>query len=154
MEEAWVTRFGAEDSVHLQDFPETPKGWADDALVTKWNRLRNLRRVVTGALEIARRDKVIGASLEASPTLYVESAEDMALFAGLDLAEIAITSNARLVQATAPPDSFRLSDVPGAGVVFAHAEGEKCARCWMVLPEVGAVSAHPDLCRRCSEAVA
>jgi isoleucyl-tRNA synthetase len=154
MEEAWVTRYGAEDSVHLQVFPETPTAWADKALLAKWTRIRNLRRVVTGALEIARRDKVIGASLEAAPTLYVESAEDATLLAGLDLAEIAITSGAKLVQAPAPAGAFRLPDVAGAGVVFAHAEGEKCARCWMVLPEVGESSAHPDLCRRCSDAVA
>ena len=58
--------------------------------------MRALRRVVTGALEIARRDKVIGASLEAAPTLYVESADDAALFEDVDLAEIAITSAARI----------------------------------------------------------
>src|SRR5690348_17056624 len=72
MEEAWLARFpGENESVHLQVFPETPKGWADAALVEKWTRIRTLRRVVTGALEIKRRDKVIGASLEARPVLYV-----------------------------------------------------------------------------------
>jgi isoleucyl-tRNA synthetase len=139
--------------VHLQLFPETPKAWSDEALLAKWGRMRNLRRVVTGALEIARRDKVIGASLEAAPVLFVESRIDADLFRDLDLAEIAITSAARVETGKIPEDAFRLPDVPGGGVTFAHATGEKCARCWMVLPEVGSVASHPELCRRCSEAV-
>ena len=153
MEEAWTTRFGPEDSVHLHRFPEAPGEWKNDALLDKWQRVRTLRRVVTGALEIARRDKIIGASLEAAPTLYVEDATDAALLDEATLAEIAITSDAKIVRGAAPADAFRLSDVPGVGVVFAHAQGEKCARCWMILPEVGTHAAHPDLCNRCTEAV-
>ena len=122
-------------------------------MLTKWELIRSLRRVVTGALEIARRDKVIGASLEAAPTLYVEDEADARLFDDEGLAEIAITSGATIVKGPAPPDAFRLADVPGVGVVFAHAQGMKCARCWMILPEVGTNPKHDDLCNRCAEAV-
>jgi isoleucyl-tRNA synthetase len=153
MEEAWVTRFGPESSVHLETFPDLPAEWADDALVERWQRIRALRRVVTGALEVARRDKVIGASLEAAPVLHVESAADAALLKTLSLAELAITSDARVDMGTAPAEAFRLPDVPGAAAVFVRAEGEKCGRCWMVLPEVGHVEGHDDLCHRCAEAV-
>jgi len=153
MEEAWTTRYGMEKSVHLEVFPKTPEDWTNEILLEKWNRVRALRRVVTGALEIARRDKVIGASLEAAPTLYVEDEADAHLFDEEGLAEIAITSGAAIVRGSAPADAFRLPDVPGAGVVFAHAKGEKCARCWMILPEVGTNPAHADLCNRCAEAV-
>jgi isoleucyl-tRNA synthetase len=154
MEEAWLTRFpGEHESVHLQVFPRTPAGWRDNALTAKWNRIRTLRRVVTGALELKRKDKVIGASLEARPVLYVTDAKDAALFDGLDLGEIAITSNARVSTHEPPADAFRLADVAGAAVEFHHAEGDKCARCWMILPEVGSNAAHSDLCNRCSEAV-
>jgi isoleucyl-tRNA synthetase len=152
MEEAWTTRFGAGTSVHLELFPATPARWADAALLAKWQRVRALRRVVTGALEIARAAKTIGASLEAAPVLYVEDEADLCLFDEGLLAEIAITSAASLVRGKAPEEAFRLADVPGAGVVFAHAEGEKCARCWMLLPEVGK-GVDPHLCRRCTEAV-
>jgi isoleucyl-tRNA synthetase len=153
MEEAWLARFpGENESVHLQVFPETPKGWADAVLVEKWTRIRTLRRVVTGALEIKRRDKVIGASLEARPVLYVNDA-DAKLFGGLDLGEIAITSGGKVSTHSVPDDSFSLPDVAGAAVAFHHAEGDKCARCWMILPEVGSNAAHPDLCNRCSQAV-
>jgi isoleucyl-tRNA synthetase len=154
MEEAWLLRFpGENESVHLHTFPETPAAWTNDALIDKWNRIRTLRRVVTGALELKRRDKVIGASLEARPVLYVADAKDAAPFDGLDLGEIAITSGANVSTHEAPGDAFRLPDVPGAAAAFHHAEGDKCARCWMILPEVGSHPAHPDLCNRCSEAV-
>jgi len=153
MEEAWTTRHGMEKSVHLEIFPKTPEEWTNEALLAKWSRIRALRRVVTGALEIARRDKVIGASLEAAPTLYVQDEGDANLFDDSGLAEIAITSGAKIVKGEAPADAFRLPDVPGVAVVFAHARGTKCARCWMVLPEVGTNPAHDDLCNRCAEAV-
>ena len=154
MEEAWLYRFkGENESVHLHIFPQTPADWRNDALIEKWNRIRNLRRTVTGALEVARRDKVIGASLEAMPTLYVSDAADAKLFEGVNLGEIAITSNAHVSTIAPPADAFRLPDVEGAAVEFHHAQGNKCARCWMILPEVGTKAAHPDLCNRCADAV-
>jgi len=153
MEEAWLSRFPREnESVHLQVFPNIPPDWEDQGLLKKWNRLRTLRRVVTGALEISRRDKVIGASLEARPVLFVEE-NDAQLLSEIDLGEICITSGAKISTLPPPEDAFRLSDVPGTAVAFHHAEGEKCARCWMILPEVGTIEAHSDLCRRCSAAV-
>ncbi|HEY1630109.1 MAG TPA: class I tRNA ligase family protein, partial [Rhizomicrobium sp.] len=156
MEEAWLERFSGEEakeqqSVHLQTFPEVPENWHDEALVRKWARIRELRRVVTGALEIARRDKVIGASLEARPVLFV-TPEDAALLGGLDLGEIAITSDAKVATHEPPDDAFKLPDVIGAAAVFHHAEGDKCARCWRILPEVGH-NKNPDLCDRCSGAI-
>jgi isoleucyl-tRNA synthetase len=96
---------------------------------------------------------VIGASLEAAPTLFVQDARDATLFDDVSLAEIAITSVAFVEVGDGPADAFRLPEVPGAATVFQRAEGGKCARCWVILPEVGTVPAHPDLCRRCSAAV-
>jgi isoleucyl-tRNA synthetase len=154
MEEAWLLRFpGENESVHLHTFPETPKSWANAALVEKWNRIRAIRRVVTGALEIARRDKVIGASLEAAPTVFVSEDDDAKMLATIPLAEVAITSAAHVSTHEAPADAFRLPDVAGVGAVFHHAQGNKCARCWMILPEVGTNPKHDDLCNRCSAAI-
>jgi len=153
MEEAWTLRFGMSESVHLQRFPATPADWSNDVLLKKWSRLRDLRRVVTGALELKRAAKEIGASLEASPILHVEDKNDAALFDGVSLAEIAITSGASVVVGAAPTDAFRSPDVRGAGVVFALAKGKKCARCWMVREEVGSHADHPDLCNRCHDVV-
>ncbi len=152
MEEAWTQRF-PDTSVHLQLFPETPVNWAAPALIEKWNRIRTLRRVVTGALEVARRDKIIGASLEAAPILYLSEPADEAVLDGVNLAEIVITSAAHISTREPPADAFRLPDVPGVAATFHHAEGDKCARCWMILPEVGKIPDHPDLCHRCSQVV-
>ncbi len=151
-EEAWLCRHPDGDSVHLRPFPTVPAVWRDDALAAKWERVREVRRVVTGALEKARADKRIGSSLEAAPTLYLEGASGAA-YANIDWAEVCITSQVALVD-TAPPEAAEtLPDVPGAGVVFATSDGEKCARCWRVLPEVGEDPAHPELCHRCADAV-
>jgi isoleucyl-tRNA synthetase len=155
MEEVWRTRHNGEhDSVHLRLFPAVPVEWNDRALAEKWQRVRDLRRVVTGALEVARREKTIGASLEAAPTLHVADAKDADLLKNLDLAEIGITSAASISTALAPTGAFKLDDVAGAAVVFAKAPGTKCARCWRILPEVGKSAAHPHLCLRCESAVA
>jgi isoleucyl-tRNA synthetase len=154
MEEAWLLRFpGENESVHLHTFLDTPSEWQSPALIEKWNRIRTLRRVVTGALEIKRRDKVIGASLEAAPVLYVSDEADVAVLKGVDFAEIAITSAAYIATGEPPPDAFSLPDVPGVAAAFHHADGDKCARCWMILPEVGKNAAHTDLCNRCAAAV-
>ena len=153
-EEAWLHRTGDDqDSVHLRLFPEIPATWRDDGLAEKWETLRTLRRVVTGALELERAAKRIGSSLQARPVIYA-GADFVAALNGIDLAEIAITSDAVLVEGTAPEGAFTLPDVPGVGVVVEPAEGEKCERCWRVLPEVGTQPGHPDICGRCAEAVA
>jgi isoleucyl-tRNA synthetase len=75
------------------------------------------------------------------------------LFEAIDLAEIAITSAATISLAEPPTDAFRLPDLADVAVQFQPASGRKCARCWMILPEVGTVPGHDDLCRRCSAAV-
>ncbi len=154
MEEVWLTRHkGDDESVHLQTFPSVDSTWRNDALAEKWQRVREIRRVVTGALEIQRREKTIGSSLEAAPALYLSDARDKTLIADLDLAEIAITSAITVVDAEPPDSAFRLEEVPGIGVSFHLAEGKKCRRCWMILPDVGSVPQTPDLCGRCSQAV-
>jgi isoleucyl-tRNA synthetase len=152
-EEAWLTRHPGSDSVHLRVFPDVPTAWRDDALAKKWDQIRAVRRVVTGALELARADKRIGASLQAGPVLFTEPRYHEAL-KDLDLDEVCITSGLqRQPFGAQPPDHFALPDVPGVAVAFRAADGEKCERCWRVLPEVGKDKAHPSLCSRCSDAV-
>ena len=154
-EEAWLARHPAEaGSVHLTLFPETPAAWRDDALAAKWVRVREIRRVVTGALEIARAEKLIGASLQADPILYVHDPADRALLNDVDLAEIAITSDMTLSAEPPPAEAFSLPDVAGVGALINMATGEKCGRCWRVLDEVGNDPTHPELCVRCIDAVA
>ncbi|HAM48640.1 MAG TPA: isoleucine--tRNA ligase, partial [Alphaproteobacteria bacterium] len=112
-----------------------------------------VRRVVTGALELERREKRIGSSLEAAPRIHISDPDLAAAMAGVDLDEIAITSAAKLVTEPAPDAAFRLEEVAGVAVVPQRAEGRKCGRCWMVLPDIGSNRAHPDICGRCADAV-
>ncbi|MEX1204992.1 MAG: isoleucine--tRNA ligase [Dongiaceae bacterium] len=153
-EEAWLSRGGGpEDSVHLRLFPEVPAAWRDDALAARWEEVRALRRVVTGALEVARADKRIGSGLQAHPVLHA-AADRLAVLDGVDVAEIAITSDVTLVEGPPPAGAFTLPELPDVGVRIDLAEGEKCERCWRVLPEVGGRPDWPDLCQRCADAVA
>ena len=153
-EEVWLARHNAaEGSVHLETFPQIDDGWRNDELAQKWEKVRAVRRVVTGALELDRADKRIGSSLEAAPEVYVADNEMLRALEGVDLAEISITSAAKLIAKTPPQDAFILPDVPGVGVVPKRAEGRKCARSWRILPDVGADPDFPELSPRDAAAV-
>ena len=114
--------------------------------------MRDVRRVVTGALERERAEKRIGSSLQAHPEIFVD-AETATALEGIAFDEIAITSDATLATGPVPPGAFALPEIPGVGVVVRHAAGRKCERCWKVLPEVGTLPDHPDICGRCADAV-
>jgi isoleucyl-tRNA synthetase len=151
-EEIWLERFpGDESSIHLTDIPETPADWRDAELAAKWATVRQVRRVVTGALEVERTAKVIGSSLEAAPTVFV----------GADVAEVlktvafddtCITSDIEVSTEAAPDDAFTLDDTDGVFVVFDKADGDKCQRCWKILPDVGKHT-HAGVCQRCNTAL-
>ena len=153
MEEVWLERFPGEDSsVHLTDMPETPADWRDEPLAQKWSAIRRVRRVVTAALEIQRRDKVIGASLEAAPIVHVRDPEVLAHVKSVQFEDVCITSAIGVTGDPIPSTAFRMPETEGVGVVFEKAEGEKCQRCWKILPDVG-LHAHPGTCARCSAAL-
>ncbi len=133
-----------------------------------WNEFETLRDLVLGGLEQARQQKLIGSGLQAAVTVYLDEAalkddqnqlipqkpiieKALELF---NLAEVAIVSAAEVVWESAPAEAFRLADVPYAAVVVNLAKGDKCGRCWKVLPEVGSLPAYPDLCGRCADVVA
>jgi isoleucyl-tRNA synthetase len=153
-EEAWLARHGdvAGRSVHLETFADVPQDWLDPPLGERWAKLRDIRRVATGALELERAAKRIGSSLQAAVDLYVP-AESAALLRDVDLAELCITSAGNVTAAPPPSEAFTLSDVPDVGVVVREAPGAKCERCWRILPEVGGDAVHPDLCHRCADVV-
>ena len=152
-EEAWISRYPERaDSIHEQLFPEIPGAWRDDALAARWERIRRVRRVVTGALETERAAKRIGSSLQAAPTVHLP-ADLLALCREVPMADVCITSAIELTDAPAPAGAFRLDDVPEVAVVPAPAKGEKCERCWKVLPEV-AERPEGHVCPRCAAAVA
>src|ERR1700676_3201949 len=153
-EEAWrLYRPDAEPSVHLTLFPESFENFFDEELAAKWEVIRAVRRVVTGALEVERAAKHIGSSLEASPLVYVSDTKIFATLFDIDLAEVCITSNAMVTNDDASATAFRLNEVPGVAVVVEKAAGTKCARSWKILPTVGDDPEYPDVSPRDAKAL-
>ena len=149
-EEAWFARHAnGLGSVHLELFPAIPFAWNNPELAKKFEGLRGIRRVITGALEVARASKQIGSSLQATATVSLDS-KLLPFIEGVDLAETSITSGVEVKVGLPPKEAFTLEESPGVAVVVHLAEGDKCARCWKVLPEV---IAPLDLCNRCAEVV-
>ena len=154
MEEVWLERHeGNDSSVHLRTFPQVPKNWENAALSDKWGKIRKVRRVVTGALEIERKEKNIGSSLEAAPKVYIADTDLYVAQHDSDMAEICITSDIEIIQGEGPIEAFRLEDVPGVSVIFERAKGARCARSWRILPEVGSDPEYPDLSLRDADAM-
>ncbi|QFS82068.1 Isoleucine--tRNA ligase [Roseivivax sp. THAF40] len=160
MEEVWLERFPGDDSsVHLQDIPETPAAWRDDALAAKWRGIREVRRYVTGALETSRRDGLIGASLEAAPVVHLgtvashwpNAEKAKADLDSIDFADVCIVSEITVSEQRAQEKADGDWTAPVV-VEVDLAEGEKCQRCWKILPDVGTHS-HPATCARCDAAL-
>ncbi|MCX8996296.1 isoleucine--tRNA ligase [Rhizobiaceae bacterium BDR2-2] len=147
-EEAWLSRHPDAVSVHLEQFPAIPSEWLDPALAEKWEKIRKVRSVVTGALEIERKDKRIGSSLEAAPVVHVADKALLAALEGQDFAEICITSAIAVTGDEGPADAFRLAEVTGVSVEPKLAEGTKCARSWKITSDVGSDPEFPDVSAR------
>jgi isoleucyl-tRNA synthetase len=151
MEEAWLERYPDAESVHLEQFRQTPAEWKNEALAEKWKKVRQVRRVVTGALEIERAKKTIGSSLEAVPVVYMANTALEAAIGDVDMAEMAITSDLVISHESAPADAFRLDDVAGVAVVVKKAAERgltKCARSWRYTEDVGSDPEFPDVSAR------
>jgi isoleucyl-tRNA synthetase len=152
-EEAWMARYPDGGSVHLEVFPEISENFRDPELAEKWESLRKLRSVVTGALELARAAKEIGSSLEAAPVLYIEDEKWRAALEGVDFAEVCIVSDLTIEAGAAPEGAFRHADAPGAAVVVRRADGVKCARSWRYFDAATADPEFPDVTPRDAKAL-
>ncbi len=147
-EEAWLSRNPEAVSVHLEQFPAIPADWKNEALAEKWKAVRAIRSVVTGALEVERKDKRIGSSLEAAPTVHIADTGLKAALDGLDFSEICITSDIAIDAGEGSAEAFRLPEVPGVSVEPTLAEGTKCARSWRITKDVGSDPEYPDVSAR------
>ncbi|WP_173047785.1 isoleucine--tRNA ligase [Bosea sp. ANAM02] len=156
-EEAWLDRYpdqkADEGSVHLERFVQAQASWLDPELAERWSKIRRVRRVVTGALELERAAKRLGSSLEAAPQVFVADADLYAALSGADLAEISITSGIRVESGEGPAEAFRLADVPGVAVVPHRAAGIKCARSWKYFDPATADKAYPQVTPRDAKAL-
>jgi isoleucyl-tRNA synthetase len=153
-EEAWVARDPKAPSVHLEQFPTIPVAWLDEALADKWEKIRRLRQVVTGAIEIARANKEIGSSLEARPRVFIADTSLLSALESVDFAEVCITSDIAIEPlARAPQHAFRLPETTGVAVVVERAPGVKCARSWKYFDPATADPEFPDVTPRDAQAL-
>ncbi|MDE1153405.1 MAG: isoleucine--tRNA ligase [Micavibrio sp.] len=157
-EEAWLSYKGltladTTTSIHLSVMPAAPAEWQNAALAEKWEKVAAARAVVTGALEVKRAEKQIGASLEAAPEVFVADAALAETLKSVPFADVCITSGIALKSGAAPSGAFTLQGVDGVAVSFTKAEGQKCERCWKYTTDVGSDPAHAVLCARCAGVV-
>jgi isoleucyl-tRNA synthetase len=155
-EEVWELLPGTKkraSSVHLTLFPEVESRYLDEKLERRWDRLLEVRGEVSKALEMARKDKLIGNSLEAAVVLHAPSnllpflQENEAL-----LKDLFIVSQVNIVDAP-PAGAYSSKEVDGLNVLIRRAEGKKCERCWVYDPKTGENVEHPALCPRCHTAL-
>jgi len=151
-EEVWKyipTEKGKVESVHLSLFPEVKSEYVDDALEEQWEKIWEIRSVVTKALEEARKEKVIGLSLDAQVHLYLPEKVYQFLQAyQRDLKSIFIVSSVTLhlgAKGTKDEKEMRAE--------ILRADGDKCERCWNYDVSVGAHKERPTICQRCVEAI-
>ncbi len=154
-EEAWLAYKGVglddmNESIHLSEMPVAPKEWHDPALAEKWAKIAAARSVVTGALEIKRAEKQIGASLESAPAVHVADTGLASVLKSVNFADVCITSGIRINEGRLPEGGFTLAGVEGVSVVFGKAEGQKCERCWRYTNDVGSHPQFPGACARCA----
>ena len=139
-EEAWSVRRPDAGFNAARVFPDTPDAWRDAELWGRWKRIGRVLEVVTGALEVERREKRIGSALEAAPRVWIADPELLAAFDGVEAEDVFRTSGAELLAGEGPADAFRLPEVPGVAVEPVRAGGAKCRRSWKVKPEVTAAT--------------
>ncbi len=145
---------GKAGSVHLSQFPEINQAYLNDALDEKWGRLLKVRGEVAKALEIARKDKLLGHSLEAHVDIF--SDQDLHTFLNNNSGELVsffIVSSVSTHSDSPPPDAFQSSEINGLTVKVSRARGDKCSRCWNYSDSVGQDTNHPAVCSRCAEAL-
>ncbi|WP_319547435.1 isoleucine--tRNA ligase [Desulfogranum marinum] len=162
-DEAWASfhslpQNGAlEETISFAAFPDVQDIKSDKELLTRWDTLLELRSAVTRVLENARREKIIGLSLDAEVVLQA----DDALIPFLEehqeqLQELCIVSSLRLVKEDNQEVGVQFvaaENLNGLQIAVQPASGKKCERCWIVSPSVGLDAEHPTICARCSAVV-
>ncbi|MFI8686346.1 isoleucine--tRNA ligase [Rossellomorea sp. NPDC077527] len=153
-DEVWAYIPGAEgESVQLTDMPEVQSFDNADQLKKKWNAFLELRDDVLKALEEARNQKIIGKSLTAKVTLFVnDETKDLLHSIKEDVKQLFIVSAFEIGGAVneAPGHALSLGE---NNIVVEKADGETCDRCWVVTTTVGEDKDHPTLCTRCASVV-
>ena len=121
-------------SIHLERFPNIPLAWKNEKLFQKCNKIKIVRNVVNAAIEVKRSSKDIGSSLETDIEIYLGE-EYLKLVEDINLSEYFISSNAKAKPMIDNDKLFKLENIANVSVIVKKAKGEKCSRCWKILPK-------------------
>ncbi|MDR1361811.1 MAG: isoleucine--tRNA ligase [Holosporaceae bacterium] len=150
-EEAWRLFSPADTSVHLQTFLPPEKKWTNPSLGEQFSKIKEIRRAVTSALEIARKDKLIGSGLQAAVTLF-DPDGIIPLGSEEFWQEVTITSAVKFSSAAIPDAAFVGEGLAkNIGIVVEIAPGEKCERCWKFFTDPNGDKHGDKLCVRCQK---
>jgi isoleucyl-tRNA synthetase len=147
-EEAWQSRLGKDTSVHNQNFPKVNDNWKNSEIFSKWEHLKLIRKAVNGAIEIERKNKLLGSSLEASVEIYFKDKNVINQININDLENISIVSKLSISQANNVEDYFQSNELSDVGIKIKRVSGEKCNRCWKYFDKLS----H-NICQRCNDAI-
>jgi isoleucyl-tRNA synthetase len=152
-EELWVHMPGADArpaSGHLTQLPEVEEGFLDDELAKRWESILLIRGEVSKALEEARTQKIIGHALDAAVSLSIPEALSAVVKPDADeLRTVFIVSKVNILTEEGLSGGHRSTKIPGLAIQVDSAPGEKCERCWIHEPSVGADALHKTICARC-----
>ena len=147
-EEAWQSRLGKDTSVHNQNFPKVNDSWKNSEIFSKWEHLKLIRKAVNGAIEIERKNKLLGSSLEASVEIYFKDKDGINKINVNDLENICIVSKLFITQANNVEDYFQLNELADVCIKIKKVSGEKCNRCWKYFDKL-----NHNICQRCNDAI-
>jgi isoleucyl-tRNA synthetase len=152
-EEVWAAMpawKGKEASVHLTQFPKVIEKYANTDIGERWKAMIDAKAEISKAIEQARKEKVIGHSLDARVTIAAPE-KMQALFAAHleDLRALLIVSQLHLADEKDIVAPFKSAEIEGLVVGVEKARGGKCERCWIYEESVGSDAKHPTVCARC-----
>lgn len=158
--EAWDSLHGfdqkssLENSIYFSEFPDAAPVDVDAGMMDKWAKLIQVRSEITKALEIARREKVIGHPLEAEVLVQATGElHEFLLSEWTTVKEISIISRLSELKPDSGEEGVRYSseELEGFVIQVQPAPGEKCTRCWIRSTTVGDTAEHPEICKRCAD---
>jgi isoleucyl-tRNA synthetase len=155
-EEVWQTMSSGSmpKSVHMDLFVPLREEYKNPELAERWDVIIGLRKEVTRALEIARKEKRIGHSLDASVSLGLPDHIKTPLHAYRDqLKTLFIVSSVNIISPDDIQDGYVSEEIPGLKIGVMPAAATKCERCWVRDDSVGSHDAYPTICNRCVRAL-
>lgn len=144
---AWNNK---EESIHLTQFPKVNEKYFNAELGDSWKAMIDAKAEIAKAVEQARKEKLIGHSLDARITIAApEKLRNLFATHLEDMRSLLIVSQLQLADAKDIVAPFKSEEIEGLFVGVEKARGAKCERCWIYEESVGSNANHPTVCARC-----